>query len=366
MTRLAAAVCAAGTAWGASAPAVDGDLPGTPEVERLSDTKLQIRWSEDFASGPVRVYAGQSPDRIDRSAAIAVAEDTVTLRAPRGADGLGLENRLYFELVPESGGHAARTAERRLPLKGADNFRDLGGYLTREGRRVRWGRLYRSDDLSSLTASDLKYLSRIGVRLVCDFRTERERESKPDKLVASEDVALLGFPIEQEGVDPVEIRNKILTGGITRLGMEHTMRAAYRAFVEEHAGVWAELLRRLADPSSLPTLVHCTAGKDRTGFAAALVLLTLGVPRETVFEDYLLSNRYREDTIRTLTRWAPIVSLFRTRAEDLLPLLEVRAGYLQTSLDAMEEGYGSVDGFLTQALGVDADLREALAANLLR
>ena len=159
---------------------------------------------------------------------------------------------------------------------------------------------------------------------------------------------------------------RILTGGIAELGMEQTMRDAYRAFVVEHAETWAALLRRLARPGSLPALVHCTAGKDRTGFASALVLLTLGVPRETVFADYLLTNHYRERFQRLVMRWAPVVSLFRTRADDVRPLLEARRAYLETSLDAMEELHGSVDGYLEKALGVDASLRAALERNLLR
>ena len=112
--------------------------------------------------------------------------------------------------------------------------------------------------------------------------------------------------------------------------------------------------------------MHCTAGKDRTGFASALVLLTLGVPRETVFADYLLTNHYRERFQRLVMRWAPVVSLFRTRADDVRPLLEARRAYLETSLDAMEELHGSVDGYLEKALGVDASLRAALERNLLR
>ncbi|MDJ0851893.1 MAG: tyrosine-protein phosphatase [Myxococcota bacterium] len=340
---------------------------GLPEVDRLSDTKLQILWSEGFATGAVHVYAGHAPEGIDRSEPVAVATGgALTLRAAPGETQLGLRSRLFFELVPEASGDPVVTAERRLPLDGADNFRDLGGYATADGRRVRWGRLYRSNDLSGLSASDRRYLSRIGVRLVCDFRTDREREDKPDRVEPSEALELLDLPVEQRGVDAGVMARRILTGGIAELGMEQTMRDAYRAFVVEHAETWAALLRRLARPGSLPALVHCTAGKDRTGFASALVLLTLGVPRETVFADYLLTNHYRERFQRLVMRWAPVVSLFRTRADDVRPLLEARRAYLETSLDAMEELHGSVDGYLEKALGVDASLRAALERNLLR
>ena len=116
----------------------------------------------------------------------------------------------------------------------------------------------------------------------------------------------------------------------------------------------------------MPALFHCTAGKDRTGFAAALVLLALGVPRETVLEDYLLTNRYRERFDRRVLRWVPLASLFRTRAEDMRPLLEARPEYLEAAFQVMEEEYGGVDGYLERGLGVDARLRAQLEANLLR
>ena len=114
--------------------------------------------------------------------------------------------------------------------------------------------------------------------------------------------------------------------GIAALAVEETMTLAYRAFVVDHSAQWAAMFERLADPDSLPALVHCTAGKDRTGFASALVLRALGVSHETIVEDYLLSNFYRDDFYRVILRWVPVYSLFRTNPEDLLPLLEARCG----------------------------------------
>ena len=357
-----------GTATAGATPVEPADEPSAlPEVERLSDTKLRIRWNGSFAEGPVQVFAGHAPEAIDRSEPLTVAEGgELTLRAAPGVKELGLERRLFFELMPDGSGSSVVTAERRLPLRGADNFRDLGGYTTRDGRQVRWGRIYRSNDLSGLTRSDRRYLSRIGVRLVCDLRTARERDDKPNKVEASESLTVLPLPVEQKGVDAGVMARQILTGGIARLGLEQTLREAYRSFVVEHSETWAAMLRRLARPASLPALVHCTAGKDRTGFASAVVLLALGVPQETVLADYLLTNRYRADFARTVMRWAPLVSFFRTRADDVRPLLEARPAYLQSALDAMVELHGSVEGYLQEALGLDVALRRALEASLLR
>jgi protein-tyrosine phosphatase len=325
-----------------------------------------LRWPAAFSSGSVAVFAGLSPDAIDRTRPLAVASGgSVTLTTSELPE-IDDDYRLYYELVPASGAPPLITAERRLPLQGPDNFRDLGGYATADGRRVRWGRLYRSNDLSQLTRDDLKYLSRLGLTIVCDFRSERERLQKPNRAIEPEPPVSLDLPVDAEGVDPDALQERIRTGGIAALWTENLMHTAYRSFVSDHSARWAAMLRRLAQPESLPALVHCTAGKDRTGFAAALVLLSLGVPEETVFEDYLMTNHYRAAFQRFVLRWVPFYSFFRTEPDDLLPLLEARREYLQTSLDAIDELHGSLDAYLTDEVGVTPEIRAALHANLLR
>jgi len=176
---------------------------------------------------------------------------------------------------------------------------------------------------------------------------------------------MLDLPIDQEGVDPEDLRVKIRTGGLVALGVERTMRAAYRAFVNDYSAEWAAMFQRLVREENLPTVVHCTAGKDRTGFASALVLFALGVPEETVFEDYLRTNYYQQDFFRFILRWIPLYSFFRTDPEDMLPLIEARREYLQVALDEMVARYGSIDAYLEQALGVDAAMREMLERQFL-
>ena len=335
-------------------------------VDRLSEESVRLRWPAAFSSGSVAIFVGLSPDAIDRTRPLAVASGgSVTLTT---ADLFQIDDayRLYYELMPESAAAPLITAERRLPLQGLDNFRDLGGYATADGRHVGWGRLYRSNDLSGLTRDDREYLSRIGLRLVCDFRSDRERLQKPSRAIEPEPPRSLDLPVDAEGMDPGVLQEKIRTGGIAALGAEKLMHNAYRSFVSDHSARWAAMLRRLAQPESLPALVHCTAGKDRTGFAAALVLFSLGVPEETVFEDYLMTNRYRAAFQRSVLRWVPLYSFFRTEPDDLLPLLEARREYLQASLDAIDELHGSLDAYLADEVGVTPEIRAALQANLLR
>ncbi len=337
-----------------------------PVVDRLAEERVRLRWPPAFSSGSVTIFAGLSPDAIDRTRPLAVAHGGSVTLTTSDLPEIDDDYRLYYELAPESGAPPRITAERRLPLEAADNFRDLGGYATADGRHVRWGRLYRSNDLSGLTRDDIGYLYRIGLKLVCDFRSDRERRGKPDRAIEPDPPLSLDLPVEAEGVDPGALQQKIRTGGIAALGTEKLMLNAYRSFVSDHSARWAAMLRRLAQRKSLPALVHCTAGKDRTGFAAALVLLSLGVPEETVFEDYLMTNRYRMAFQRFVLRWVPLYSFFRTEPDDLLPLLEARREYLRTSLDAIDELHGSLDAYLADELDVTPEIRAALRANLLR
>ena len=337
-----------------------------PVVDRLTEQSVRLRWPAAFSSGSVAIFAGLSPDAIDRARPLAVASGNPVTLTTSDLPEIDDDYRLYYELSPASGAAPLITAERRLPLQGPDNFRDLGGYATAEGQRVRWGRLYRSNDLSGLTRDDLEYLSRIGLKLVCDFRSDRERQEKPNRAIEPGRPLSLDLPVDAEGVDPSALQQMIRTGGIAALGTEKLMRNAYRSFVSDHSARWALMLRRLAQRQALPALLHCTAGKDRTGFAAALVLLVLGVPEETVFEDYLMTNRYRADFQRFVLRWVPLYSFFRTDPDDLLPLLEARREYLQASFDAIDELHGDLDTYLADELGVTPGIRAALRTNLLR
>lgn len=346
-----------------------------PTVERLDDHRVTLRWPASFIS-PVGVFAGLSPDAIDRTHMLAETSTTEVTLSNVDSPFVDERFRLYYEVLPSGGGAPVITAERRLPLDGPDNFRDLGGYTTTDGSIVRWNRLYRSNDLSGLTAADLEYLGGIGIKLICDFRSERERVDAPDReflpagtprLAAEYDPPeWLNLTVEQTGLDPDIVRQQIQSGGLSAVATRRLMRRAYRSFVTDYSDQWAELFRRIASTDNLPTVVHCTAGKDRTGFASALILLSLGVPEKTVFEDYMLTNLYRRNFYSFVLRWVSLYSFFRTDPDDLVPLLEARREYLRESLDAIRENYGSVEEYLATALDVTPTMMEQIRRNLLR
>jgi protein-tyrosine phosphatase len=253
---------------------------------------------------------------------------------------------------------AARDA-RRIELEGAPNFRDLGGYATADGRRVRPGRLYRSGVLSDLTDADVALLDSLGIATVVDLRSRDEIASRPNRLPAR--VATVEVPVTDVSLSPTVIAAKLEVGDTDGLGAEMLL-TGNRAFARELRATFATVLRLAIDADRRPIVFHCTAGKDRTGFASAMVLLTLGVPRDTVVDDYLFSNACLAE------RHAAILERAGARIPDLEPLralLEVRREYLEAGLDAILDDHGSFDTYARDALGITDAERERFQAELL-
>ena len=237
--------------------------------------------------------------------------------------------------------------DRSLKLAGASNFRDLGGYTGADARPVRWRRLFRSDHLAALTPQDAEVFTSLGVTRVFDFRGRDERAAVPYELPG---VAQHPLPIEPTVVQRMK---DLLDAGqaVTPAHMVELMQETYRAFVHDNAARFAALFQHLLD-SDAPLVFHCTAGKDRTGFAAALILLALGVPRELVMQDYLLTNDYYR---------MPVFEQARVPPEVLNVLWRVQAEFLDAALHAVEQDYGGVDRYLARELGVRGPERRRLA-----
>jgi hypothetical protein len=188
---------------------------------------------------------------------------------------------------------AMETSDRFLDLVGAYNFRDLGGYPTTDGRITAWGRLFRSDSLHQLTEGDLEALRRLGLAAVVDLRTGAEAERTGPGLLAEEPVRFLHASVLQE------------EGGESAGGPSHDqMGERYLWYLDVGRQALVAALTTVADPESYPLVFHCTAGKDRTGVLAALVLDILGVRREVIVDDYMLTAT-RIDLIRARLRRDP-------------------------------------------------------------
>lgn len=227
---------------------------------------------------------------------------------------------------------------RTALLEGASNFRDIGGYATTTGHKVRHGRVFRSDHLAGLTGADVSQLQALGVSHSLDFRGQAESAATPYAIAGVQRLAL--------GIEPSVIARMqaLVAQGIVPSSEETValMCQTYRDFVNHNAATFGQFLKHLlAHPT--PQVFHCTAGKDRTGFAAALLLSALGVDRDTIEHDYLLTNQlYRRDP-RMEGQGHPHV---------MQVLWQVQPAFLNAAFEAVDAQHGSMRDYLHGAIGL--------------
>lgn len=256
-----------------------------------------------------------------------------------------------------------------LGIGSVPNLRDIGGYMTRDGRTVRRGLVYRADQLNPVSDEDLDAIAALGVKTDFDLRRAEEAEEVPDVLPPG--VARVSLDVLADGkfADPAQF-NRLLSEPAAAAAAFSGGRSTsvilkvYRQFIELPSAkqAYRELFSAIANDGCLPALFHCASGKDRTGWAAAALLTLLGVSREAVMEDYLRSNDY------VLPRYARTIQAFVAAGGDrelLAPLLEVRAEYLELAFTEMERQYGSIERYFGEALGIDEATQEALRQRLL-
>lgn len=249
--------------------------------------------------------------------------------------------------------------KRALTLQGTSNFRDLGGYPAAGGKHVKWGRIYRSADISKLTDADLLALQSRHVALVCDLRGPQEVAQAPDRLPAG--TRRLALPAGSEHIDP-----RLLLGGSKNLDRDSLMRAVYTNisfFKAKYKPMFDELL---ALDNGQALLFHCTAGKDRTGIGAALVLAALGVDRATILRDYAATDVYwQAGRAQSLQRLA-LAGLSAEAVNTVRPLLAANPAYLAGTFAAIDRQYGSLDDYLAREMGLTPPKRQALRAKYLQ
>lgn len=241
------------------------------------------------------------------------------------------------------------TTTRVVPVKGAINFRDLGGYETKEGTHVLWGKVFRSAELSKLTDGDLKLLAEKHIRSVVDFRGDDEAAKAKDRL--PENAAYLRLPAGSENLGNfMAVLPKLNSGDslmISFYSQTKHLKAKYKPFFDA----------LLQMPETDALLFHCTAGKDRTGIGAALFLHALGVSDETVMEDYLITNEYRKDENEKMVKGMVQMGVKEQVAKDIAA---VKPEYLIATVKAIIRDYGSVDQFMNKELGLNAEKLELL------
>ena len=243
---------------------------------------------------------------------------------------------------------------RLLPMDGAHNTRELGGYKTTDGKSIKWGMLYRSDKLSDISDTDQAYLQDLGIKKIIDFRSKEEKEEDPD--IIPKGIDYIEMPISVDGA----MRSKIeaVLKGETNKDVKSFLIDANKEFVSNYTDVYEDFLRNLIDDDG-PALFHCTAGKDRAGFAAAITLIALGVSKEDVINDYMKTNQFTKERIEEIIGQIELMTLYQTDAEILRPLLGVDREYIETAFQTAEEKYGSLENFIRDGLNIsDEDIQK--------
>ncbi|MGW6685549.1 tyrosine-protein phosphatase [Streptomyces sp. NPDC054961] len=298
-----------------------------------ADGAFTLKWS---AKGTARVAIKANGKVVAKGGA----------RGQAVVKGLPAADRQWFDFEPERG-EGLRLADRLVKLEGTANFRDAGGYRTTTGQWVKMGEIYRSDALDKLTGNDLAKLQRLRVKTVFDLRMESERTKDADKVPAGATYVVAD----------------VFAGSPSFQAMPTSPEAAVKAMVDAEKSMvsgdggkkaYTRVFEGVERDRDRAVLFHCTAGKDRTGWANASLLTALGVPDETVMADYLASNDYRKAANDAILSHLPAA-----QAAVYKPMLDVRPEYLNAGYDEVKATYGTFDRYLKNGLGIDArELRE--------
>lgn len=340
------------------------DTPANPAVERIAPDRVKVSWTD---RNGVDAFMADRADTTFDAAKLVSANDRDGMHEMTVAPG----TRPYFLLRDhKDGGAGTRVAERLLPLEHGSNFRDIGGYPAASGKHVRWGMIYRSGATALLTDADMKTVEGIKLANMVDLRSSEERQLAPTKIY--------GVPYHAVGYSMSAITNAMRAAPATTTGqtMPSNGGALYRQMPQMLAPQMRVLFARLLTKEG-PLAYNCSAGQDRTGFATALILSALGVPRDTIIADYHLSTGYRQPEYE-MPKFDPaafpdnaaaqMFSHYRRdpAAAKPQPLKEADGtAFLSFALDEIDKRYGSVDAYLDKELGVGAVDVAALRASYL-
>jgi len=325
------------------------------EVIRGADNSLVVRW--EGKSDQVEIYAATDPNDPDNWR----LEKTVTDQNQAIFTDLDPGTRYYFKLDFSGGERDSQdlvVGERFPPLESVNNLRDIGGYRTIDGRTMRWGMLYRTGNLTRLNGADMRYLQALRIKLVCDLRSTATIEKSPDRLPP--EAGYFHTPIYEDEFNqelfPVMMFRRHLLGEILAGGYSNWPQTGSRAY--------GRFFEQLADPGNFPTMFHCTAGKDRAGIAAAILLSLLGIPEDTIIAEYSLTNlmfdRLYQEFIETNR-----VEKLGIRNSDIKIMLAANPEWIKTTLKLLETEYGGAAGYLREAAGVSQSSIDAIRTNLL-
>lgn len=326
------------------------------------DSRFAVRFKDGAyeitragGEGAPRLYCDPSPEGGARRFLCQMREERVLLPSPMPGE------RLYFFLKEENGA-VLTAASRGVEVGGVENFRDMGGYPTCEGKAVRWGRFFRGGPLHGLDERQKAALDRLGIKRVVDYRTKLEAERVPDECPEG------AHRLHLSALPPIKRFQDFTDRDIlAHLRLVNTPEAAveqFQIFKDLYAAfpfgvdAFRQMLLSLDSGDAVPLYQHCSAGKDRTGIGSVLLLLALGVDEETAVKDYLLSREFRAEANRRAVQSLMDAGISREAAELMRRMMNVSEELIHTALHAIRAKYPTYEAFFEGEYGIG---REALS-----
>lgn len=253
---------------------------------------------------------------------------------------------------------------RHIALDGTANMRDLGGILTRCGRKTRFNKVFRSGLLSRLSHSDWSKLALLNITTICDFRSEMEVVKDPTNLPDFGAFQIIEIPITPGSFKESYRRLKETKDSESiELLVKEMVCSTYQDMAVDCVSEFAQFIRQIQKlPPEGALLFHCTAGKDRTGFAAAILLTCLNVERELIEQEYSLTERYYipEMEIKNALERNPFLAEVELDEELLVPMFGASKHFISASFDAIDKHWGNIDYYIRDGLGLGDDARKHL------
>lgn len=238
-------------------------------------------------------------------------------------------------------------------MQSIPNFRDFGGYPTQNGVKIKSGLLYRSGTLYKASDADLDQLSALGIKTIIDLRSKREHERRPDRLPNNSQITVIHLPIQVKQHPDSGLTAQLFSfafGKKRKLDFSAVIQTGYREFVTDFHLAFGHILKVTLNAENLPLLIHCSAGKDRTGLACCIIQQLLGMSYAQVLHDYLLSNElsraYRSEMFRKLR----LLALIGITQKRLQPLFEVREDYLGAAFEQIEKDHTTFENYVRNKL----------------
>lgn len=320
--------------------------------ELMSNGTYMIKW-ETFPpmEGNVRIYESFYPDSFSLTP---IAELDIK-KGYQQILSMPSSVKSYFKLVFNNK-YSVITTERVLPTQNISNFRDLGGYENKEGRVIKWGKLYRSGSIAMATQRDMEMMDIIGIETVIDLRTQRESYSFPNKYKAPQ---VYNMPLRGNRYDI--FFDEILSQRMKRTDILSYDQSIFSFLLENNSDYFIRLFDVLLEEKNYPIVIYCSLGKDRTAIASALILAALDIESDLILDDYLLSNNLIN--FHSLVRNAHIYPL--DVQETITALFSAHRETIKTSFDNIVSHYGSMDNYFEQELKLTSRKREKLKSILL-